>query len=53
MNDFPQKAAEYERLKISLSEQYPKKRKEYKNEKIKFFNEIFASTHFAQWSVTR
>ena len=52
MNAFPQKATEYELLKISLSKQYPKERRAYKNEKIKFFNEIFASTHFAEWNAT-
>jgi GrpB-like predicted nucleotidyltransferase (UPF0157 family) len=53
MNAFPQKAAEYERLKISLAEHYPKERRAYKNEKIKFFNEIVASTHFAEWNATK
>ena len=40
MNDFPQKAAEYENLKISLAEQYPNDRKSYKNGKIAFFEKI-------------
>ena len=41
MNDFPQKAAEYENLKISLAERYPNDRKAYKNGKIAYFEKIF------------
>ena len=41
MNDFPQKAVEYENLKISLAEQYANDRKAYKNGKIAFFDKIF------------
>ena len=41
MNDFPQVAAEYEKLKISLAKQYPNDRKTYKNGKIAFFEKIF------------
>ena len=42
MNAFPQKAAEYESLKISLAKQYPNNRRAYKNGKIHFFKKIHA-----------
>ena len=53
MNDYPQKAAEYEKLKIYLAEQYPNNRMAYKNEKIAFFKKTFDSVHFMEWRASK
>jgi len=45
LNAFPQKAAEYESMKISLAKQYPNDRKAYKNGKIAFFKKTFTEAH--------
>jgi len=45
MNDFPSKAAEYEKLKVSLAKQYPNNRRAYKNGKIAFFKKHLDEAH--------
>ena len=45
MNDFPQKAAAYENLKVGLAEQFPNDMRAFKNGKIAFFKEHFIEAH--------
>lgn len=43
--DFPQKAANYEKLKIDLAAQYPTSRRDYKKGKLAFFKTHFIEAH--------
>jgi len=41
LNAFPEKATEYEKIKIGLAKQYPNDRRAYKNGKLAFFEEYY------------
>jgi len=45
---FPEKAAAYEKLKMTLAAQYPNSRRDYKNGKLAFFKKHIAKAHLYQ-----